>query len=1056
MTVEVPEAIKTYLEGFSVNFSKNKLRKRTGEAEKFDIFKVFNAVSKSFEGEECVYTYANVTYKVFHDLLHLPKYKPTMIFELEDVQDIIRNILMREYPTIAEKFIVYREMKRKSREAKDMFDIAKIINSYIDESDWRTKENSNVGYSIGALILNNSGAMSANYWLNNVYPKEVSNAHRQGALHIHDASMLTGYCMGLSLRKLVMEGIPGLNGNLASKPAKHLTTICNQIVNMLGIHQNEVAGAVAFSSVDTWLAPFVRYDKMDLPQVKQCIQSLVFGLNTPSRWGCVLPSTEVLTPQGWKNMNTLKEGDDIYCWDRGNLVIGKNNKTVIKDYSGQLCSIENSHYSYRQLVTEDHRCLRTGYSSTIKESEGQIILAKDVKKYDRLPISITAEIPDNPEISDVEIEVATRIYCDGSFQFRELQQGKTLHKVTYFKSEKRENTDAITELFRLFGIESEITSKHSFGKGDCVKKWTFYSDDARKLLELVGGKYEIHEKFMTLGSRQSKLFLDTWMLSDGIEEKAILQYDSDQIGKALQHIAVRAGYTSYRHTKKVRPSELNNFEGGLVQYIKLRRMKTVCYKNKKSLFYSGKVWCPSTTYGTAIFRDEDSNVFISGQSQSPFTNFTFDIHPPKDLVNTPAIIGGEPWETYTYADFQSEMDLINIAFLELMYEGDANGRPFSYPIPTYNITKDFAWESQVVTLLFKVAGKYGLPYFQNFISSSLDPSAVRSMCCRLQIQKDQLEKRGGGLFGANEFTGSMGVCTINLPQIGYLVKKEIEGLEKPLDEIQELFWVRVKSQMDLARQSLVLKKTKIEQFTEIGLYPYTQHHIRHWNNHFLTIGLVGMNEALINLTGKDISDKESREIGLEILKRMRAQIIQYQLDDEKDGKNNLYNLEATPAEGCGTRLAQLDRTNYPDIITAGNMETGDVYYTNSTMLPVDATDDLFDMLDHQDEFQTQYTGGTVQHLFLGEQVDSEIAKSIIRKTFENYKLPYVSLTPTYSVCKQHGYLTGKQPICPKCGEETEVYSRIVGYYRPTKGWNKGKAQEFKERKTFNVPEGINE
>lgn len=721
----LPEPIAGYLAKLNESFAQNKLRKRNGHTEAFDLTKVYHAVSKCFGSSECDYAAANATYSVCHELLHLKDYAPAKVFDLEEIQNEIEVVLMKNYPEIARKFIIYREQRAKAREDKKAFDVNSIIGGYIGKGDWRVKENASVPFSIGGLILHNSGSMSSHFWLSKVYTKEIRDAHIGGAVHIHDLCMIAPYCMGLSLRKLIEEGIPGINGNLASAPARHLSTICHQIVNFIGIHQNESAGAQALSSVDTWLAPFVRYDNLNFDQVKQCIQSLVFGLNTPSRWG----------------------------------------------------------------------------------------------------------------------------------------------------------------------------------------------------------------------------------------------------------------------------------------------------------------------------------------TQSPFSNFTFDTKPPKDLRDYPVIIGGKPWGSYTYKDFQPEMDLINKVFIEVMTDGDYNGRTFSYPIPTYNITEDFDWDSDISKALFKLTGKYGTPYFQNFLNSELDPNDVRSMCCRLMLNLKDLHKRGGGLFGSSDFTGSLGVVTINLPRIGYAVYQELrDKTNSPeyADLAINSYFEKLKAVMDIARDSLELKRKTIKHLSDLNMYPYIMHHIRHWNNHFNTIGIVGMNEAVRNVfRHKDasIAEASGREFALKIMDFMRQTIIGYQ---EETG--NLYNFEATPAESTSYRLAKIDKKYMPDILTAGTDDSP--YYTNSTQLPVDFTDDIFEALDHQEEFQKKYTGGTVFHAHLGESLrsDDEITAlgKLVKSIASNYKIPYFTISPTFSICEDHGYMSGHVEVCPECGKTATVFARIVGYYRAVKNWNQGKVQEFVERETFKV------
>ncbi|MDD7732804.1 MAG: ribonucleoside triphosphate reductase [Firmicutes bacterium] len=590
------------------------------------------------------------------------------------------------------------------QEQKNLLNVKKQVEDYLGINDWRVKENSTVTYSVGGLILSNSGAVTANYWLNDVYDEEIAQAHRSGAIHIHDLSMLTGYCAGWSLRQLILEGLGGVPGKISSSPAKHLSTLCNQMVNFLGIMQNEWAGAQAFSSFDTYLAPFVRVDNLSYDEVKQSIQSFVYGVNTPSRWG----------------------------------------------------------------------------------------------------------------------------------------------------------------------------------------------------------------------------------------------------------------------------------------------------------------------------------------TQAPFSNITLDWTVPKDLENDPAIVGGECME-FTYGDLQEEMDMVNKAFIEIMIEGDAEGRGFQYPIPTYSITKDFDWsDSENNRLLFEMTAKYGTPYFSNYVNSDMDPSDVRSMCCRLRLDLRELRKKSGGFFGAGESTGSIGVVTINLPRIAYLAKDEKD------------FYRRLEDLMDIAARSLKIKRDFVTGLLEAGLYPYTKRYLGTFNNHFSTIGLIGMNEVGLNASWirKDLLDPQTQAFASEVLDFMRNHLVHYQ---EEYG--DLYNLEATPAESTTYRFAKHDKEAFPDIITAN--EGGTPYYTNSSHLPVGATDDLFEALEIQDNLQTKYTSGTVFHAFIGEKLpDWKAAALLVKKISDNFRLPYYTISPTYSICPNHGYISGEHFDCPECGEKTEVYSRITGYYRPVQNWNDGKVQEYKDRKEY--------
>ncbi|MBN1601732.1 MAG: ribonucleoside triphosphate reductase [Chitinispirillaceae bacterium] len=678
------------------------IRKRNGELESYDNFKIVSAVFKAAQATGCDDFSVSLEIGKKVEKLISERFHPNSIPAVEEIQDLVEKVLMESgLSVIAKTYILYREQHRRHRESQNLVvDINRTMDGYLSRKDWRVKENANVGYSLGGLILHNSGAITANYWLENIYSPSISSAHRNGDFHIHDLSMFSGYCAGWSLRQLITEGLGGVENKISSGPAKHLSTLVQQMVNFLGVLQNEWAGAQAFSSFDTYLAPFVKIESLSYTEVKQCIQTFIFGVNTPSRWG----------------------------------------------------------------------------------------------------------------------------------------------------------------------------------------------------------------------------------------------------------------------------------------------------------------------------------------SQAPFTNVTMDWNVPSDLADQPCIVGGVPLE-FTYAECQKEMDMVNRAFLEVFMEGDYQGRGFAYPIPTYNITSDFDWDHPNSELLFKITGKYGTPYFQNFINSQLNPGDVRSMCCRLQLDKRELRNRGGGLFGSDEFTGSIGVVTINLPRIGYLAASEEEFF-------RQLDWL-----MDLAKDSLETKRAMVSRLMDEGLFPYTKRYLRHWNNHFSTIGIIGMNETVLNFMRKDLLDEEARNFAQKILVHMRNRLISYQ-----ESTGHLFNLEATPGEGTSHRLAKIDKEKFPTMVIPGNDAP---YYTNSSQLPVDATDDMFEALDLQQELQVLYTGGTVFHSFTGESIDDfKTCAKLVRKIAETYKIPYFTLSPTFSVCKNHGYLKGEVFTCPQCNVETEVYSRIVGYYRPIKNWNEGKRAEYFDRMEF--------
>ena len=680
--------------------------KRDGSSASFAISKISAAITKAFEALGKQYHPSII------DMLALrvtadfePKIQNDRI-AVEDIQDSVEKVLSEAgYVDVAKAYILYRKQREKIRNLNStMLNYKDLVNDYLQINDWRVKENSTVTYSVGGLILSNSGAITANYWLSEIYDPEIAEAHRNAEIHLHDLSMLTGYCAGWSLKQLIQEGLGGIPGKITSAPARHLSTLCNQMVNFLGIMQNEWAGAQAFSSFDTYLAPFVKVDGLTQEEVKQCIQCFIYGVNTPSRWG----------------------------------------------------------------------------------------------------------------------------------------------------------------------------------------------------------------------------------------------------------------------------------------------------------------------------------------TQAPFSNITLDWTVPADLRDLPAIVGGKEMG-FTYGDCQKEMDMVNKAFIEIMIEGDANGRGFQYPIPTYSITRDFDWgETENNRLLFEMTAKYGTPYFSNYINSDMEPSDVRSMCCRLRLDLRELRKKSGGFFGSGESTGSIGVVTINLPRIAYQASDKDD------------FYKRLDRLMDLAARSLKTKRTVITKLLEAGLYPYTKRYLGSFGNHFSTIGLIGMNEVGLNAKWlrADLTHPSVQSFAKDVLNHMRERLSDYQ---EQYG--DLYNLEATPAESTTYRFAKHDKEQFPHIITAN--ENGTPYYTNSSHLPVGYTEDIFSALDIQDGLQTLYTSGTVFHAFLGEKLPSwQAAAALVRKIAENYKLPYYTLSPTYSICKDHGYLTGEQYTCPVCGAGTEVYSRITGYYRPVQNWNEGKLQEFTDRKVY--------
>ncbi|HEC87669.1 MAG TPA: ribonucleoside triphosphate reductase [Thermoplasmatales archaeon] len=692
-----------------------KIRKRDGRIVKFDPERITNAISKAgaATGEFDRDVAKKLTIKVLTIAQQVIKDRiPTV----EEIQDIVEEVLMASpYRKTAKAYIIYREQHARIREIISKAN-TDLVDQYLNKIDWEVNENSNMSFSLQGLNNYTSSKISRVYWLNKIYPEEIRKAHIEGDFHIHDLGVLSVYCVGWDLLDLLSEGFKGASGKIESKPAKHFSSALGQIVNFFYTLQGEAAGAQAFSNFDTFLAPFIRYDKLSYEEVKQALQEFLFNVNVPTRVGF----------------------------------------------------------------------------------------------------------------------------------------------------------------------------------------------------------------------------------------------------------------------------------------------------------------------------------------QTPFTNITLDLNPPEHLKNQPVIFGGKP-QRETYGDFEEEMKMLNRAFLEVMLEGDAKGRVFTFPIPTYNITRDFPWDAEFLKLLWEITAKYGVPYFSNFINSDMKPEDARSMCCRLRLDTRRLEKRGGGLFGANPLTGSIGVVTINMPRLGYLSKDEDE------------FFERLDMLMQLAKNSLEIKRRILEKFTEQGLYPYSKYYLRsikkrfgaYWKNHFSTIGLVGLNEACLNLLDVTIGNREGKDFGLKVLEFMRNKLIEFQ---EETGNN--YNLEATPAEGTSYRLAMIDKKKYPDIICANEQafkNGAEPFYTNSSQLPVNYTDDIFEALDLQDELQTKYTGGTVIHIFVGERItNSNVVKSLVKRICYNYKLPYFTITPTFSICPNHGYLPGEHFTCPKCNATCEVYSRVVGYLRPINQWNNGKKEEFRMRKSFKV------
>ena len=1118
--------------------------KRDGKEVKFNLKKIVSAIRRAGEssgefGYDEALDLTNSVIQMFDN-----KEKATV----EEIQDAVEKVLNENnYTKTARAFIVYREKHNDMRKDNNvMIDAVQSIDDYLDRSDWRVNANANQGYSLGGMILNTSGKVTANYWLSHVYPKEAGEAHRNGDIQIHDLDMLANYCTGWSLRALLQEGFNGVKGKVESNPPKHLASALGQMVNFWGCLQNENAGAQAFSSFDTYLAPYVRNDKLTYKQVYDAIQEFVFNVNVPSRWGCVPNTTKVLSIDGWKSIDELSEDDVIYTWKNGSLNTCKVNGVCRKKFKGSLISFINTQYGYEQTVTPTHRTLVSKTNKNVFDAE--IVHAEEIEsdvsnKYWKFPTEFKAvDINTKANFSNDEIALAAMIYTDGNLDFRK----ENVHKVRYLKSEKRlqglKESGIDPELiFNNLGLSFTKTEKVSKDFGSKMHVWNFYGDSAKKIVNLVKSKYEINKEFYKLNKCQADLFLHVWELHDGDESRHLLQVDNELIFEQLAHIAVLSGHVVSKKLKKCK-------SGKYVTYVSLTGVNGVSPKQISRINYDDMVWCPNVADGTAIFMNKDGGVFISGQTQTPFTNITLDWTCPEDLKDSQPIIAGEEMD-YTYSELQPEMDMINKAFIEVMIKGDAHGRLFTFPIPTYNITPDFPWGSENTKLLFEMTAKYGLPYFQNFLNSDLKVGDVRSMCpltgdtevlvhingeskhidigtlftkykenntfsfdvwdgqkwckakpnyqgiqkylivktdvgliikmglnhiqclydgsnklgselevgdrlpyvkdltsttsgnssctivsieksinecplycmevqndshlftlangllthnCRLQLDLREIKKRGGGLFGSGEQTGSIGVITINCARLGYLFKNDITGLYKRLDEL-----------MNIARNALEQKRKSLNKWMEQGLYPYSKRYLGGYNTLFSTIGINGVNEMIRNFTNDehDITDDYGQKFAMSLMDHINEVLKQFQVET-----GNLYNLEATPGEGTTFRFAKEDKKRYPDIIQAGKPEAP--YYTNSTQIPVGYTNDPFTALNLQEGLQRRYSGGTVVHLYMGEAMSSsDSCKTLVKRVLENYHIPYLTITPTFSICPKHGYISGEHKYCPICDEE---------------------------------------
>lgn len=886
-----------------------------------------------------------------------------------------------------------------------------IVEGYLNQSDWRVKENSNSHFLYGGLQKHVEAEVFKDYWLRHVYPEKISKAYINGNMHIHDLGGLTLYCCGYSLEKIISMGIEGISNIPTSAFAKHFDAMLNQIANIITVYQSEIMGAVAFSSFDTLLAPFVKEDQLTYKQVKQHMQNFIFSINSNNRGGCVPETTEVLTPNGFKKHNELTIGDDIYTYKNGELNINKINKLNVFNYEGDLISFLGR--DYNQTVTPNHRVLRRDFNA----DSYQIQYAEELLNFKtRLCFPVSLENTRNDyDISDEMLKLMTFILATGII--------KKNGGIKIYRSWKqwinRELIDILKKLnirysTRIHDSKSKIEKLNRKYK---TRSYVICKHDREDILIDITTKNSMFEYFKKLSKRQAQLVINTWWKLDG--NKNHLFCDNMDTANHLQHLCFLAGYSSHTTTESlaVRANKI------IISYY-TRKIKNT--NEIKLVKYNGIVWCPTTDDGIVVFR-ENGRVFISGNSEPAFTNLTFDITPSKNLLHSKASYNNT--KHYTYKDCQKEMDMINRAFYELMISGDAKGEPFAYPLPTYNIHDRFDWDNPNNELLWKMAGKFGYPYFANFINSDLDMEDTKSMCCRLSLNLKELEKRGGGLFGSESGTGSIGVVTVNLPQLAYNNKSNKTGFYKDLTNI-----------LNLAKESLEIKRNFLNaNILGTNLIPAFNTYVGTLKNHFSTIGIIGMNEMCENFLGENILSNAGREFAIEVGNFIRNKLIEFQ---EETG--NLFNYEATPAESTCYRLAKKDKEKFKDIITAGDNESP--YYTNSCHIPVNSIESLQQIFEHQDNLQTQFTGGTVVHLYTGCSIDGNITKSIIKTACENYKSPYIDVCPLNRYCPDHGYTDEVLDNCPICGKELNKYQKITGYLRNTKHFNDGKKAEFNERR----------
>ncbi|KKP91856.1 MAG: Anaerobic ribonucleoside-triphosphate reductase [candidate division WS6 bacterium GW2011_GWC1_36_11] len=982
------------------------VKKRDGRIVKFERERIATGIFKAAEsvGGNDRKRADETTDEVVKQLV--AKYSKRKFVKTEEIADVVKQVLIdMGHGKTSIAFGLFVDLKNQVMNIKSLIDADTLVRGYIDIEDWQVSENSNMTYSWQGLNNYISSTVQANYWLHSIYPKEISNANIDKDIHIHDLGMLAVYCCGWSLEDLLLKGFTGVSGKISSAPAKHLGAALGQCVNFFYTLQHEAAGAQAFSSFDTYLAPFIRYDKLTYKEVKQKMQEFLYNMNVPTRVGCqcVSEDTEILTPDGWKTYDDIEKGCTIKTY---NLETGYIEDQVVesvfkKQYKGEMFNLKNRIQD--QLISPHHRVVRKLFN-TDKYVLQPIEEILELKSPFIIPLS-GKNNNTKKNISNEQIQLMAWVISEGSLE--RSTKYRNSHRISIYQS-KIKNESKYNEIVKLLKhFEFKYDEYEHSGFGEKVVRMRLNAESSRVIHEWFGTMDSIKfipDTLLNLDETQSKLFLQAYLKGDGFEGCKITTTDLE-ILDGLQILTVNAGFG---FTVLKRKPTIGSKE---IYVLRLIQHQETYIQKVEKVNYEGVIWCPHTKNETIVAR-RNGKVFITGNT--PFTNITMDLIPSGQLAEQGVIIGGKV-QKEKYKDFQPEMAMLNKAFCEVMMEGDSQGRLFSFPIPTYNITKNFDWDNTDYKPVWEMTAKYGIPYFSNFVNSDMNPDDARSMCCRLRLDNRELRKRGGGLFGANPLTGSLGVVTINLPKIGYLSKTKKE------------YFKRLDKMMDLSKKSLLIKRAFIEKYTQKGLYPYSKFYLgdvkkrfgEYYKNHFNTIGILGLNESLMNFFSdkdKGITSEEGRAFGLEIMDHMREVLMNYQTET-----NQLFNLEASPGEGATYKFAKADKKKFPDIITAADLveKPGTVpYYTNSSQLPVNYTDDIFEALDDQDEFQCKYTGGTVLHLYVGEKISSTTSvKNLVRKVSENYRLPYFSLTPTFSICPKHGYIAGEHRYCPKCDIE---------------------------------------